>query len=121
MIGVAYQLGTANVQTDATDIGFVTDVRRMYFHGDRVAKRFGCDQGLVGLVEVEMGTPMKKIIYDIGGGVAGAGELILGPARVSMRAMLMDEILAEVRVVPAELGNNASLAGAAMMALERCG
>ena len=60
-------------------------------------------------------------VIAIGGGVAGAGELILGPAREAMRARLMDGILAKVRVVPAELGNNASLAGAAMMALEGCG
>jgi hypothetical protein len=44
--------------------------------------------------------------------------MILGPARESMRSQLMDEILASVRVVPAELGNTASLIGASMMALE---
>jgi glucokinase len=72
-----------------------------------------------------LGTGLANIVHlfnpeviAVGGGVAGAGELILGPARESMRAQLMDDILASVRVVRAELGNMASLAGAAMMALE---
>jgi len=75
-----------------------------------------------------LGTGLANIVHlfnpeviAVGGGVAGAGDLILGPARESMRAQLMDGILAEVRVVPAELGNMASLAGASMMALENMG
>jgi glucokinase len=75
-----------------------------------------------------LGTGLANIVHmfnpeviAVGGGVAGAGELILGPARESMREQLMDEILAAVRIVPAELGNTASLVGAAMMALDACG
>jgi glucokinase len=72
-----------------------------------------------------LGTGLANIVHlfnpeviAVGGGVAGAGEMILGPARESMRSQLMDGILASVRVVPAELGNMASLVGASMMALE---
>ena len=56
-------------------------------------------------------------VIAVGGGVAGAGELILDPARDSMRDHLMDDILASVNIVQAELGNMASLVGASMMAL----
>jgi glucokinase len=52
----------------------------------------------------------------IGGGVAAAGELILDPIRRSMneRVFLTDTDL--VDVVPARLGNNAGLIGAALWA-----
>ena len=56
-------------------------------------------------------------VIAVGGGVAGAGDLILEPARESMRGQLMADIFASVKVVPAELGNMASLVGASMMAL----
>jgi glucokinase len=52
----------------------------------------------------------------IGGGVAGAGEMILGPARESMKRHLMGDILRGIEVVPAMLGNSASFTGAAMLA-----
>jgi glucokinase len=87
--------------------------------GDRVAV-----EALAGAGR-SLGTGLANIVHlfnpeviAVGGGVAGAGELILGPARESMREQLMGEILASVRIVPAELGNDASLAGAAMLALE---
>lgn len=88
--------------------------------GDTVAIEALAETGRV------LGTGLANIVHlfnpeviAVGGGVAGAGELILGPARESMLEKLMDEILARVRVVPAELGNNASLTGAAMMAVDR--
>ena len=75
-----------------------------------------------------LGTGLANIVHlynpeviAVGGGVAGAGDLILEPARESMRGQLMDDILASVRVVPAELGNSASLIGASMLALEDAG
>jgi glucokinase len=55
----------------------------------------------------------------VGGGVSGAGKLILEPALESFREHLMDETLQGVRIVPAELGNKASFIGAAMIALGR--
>jgi glucokinase len=55
----------------------------------------------------------------IGGGVAGAGEFLLGPAREAMRASLMDEAMAVVRIVPAALGNRASFVGVSLLALGR--
>lgn len=58
-------------------------------------------------------------IIAIGGGVAGAGDLIMEPALESMRGHLMGNALLGVRVVQAELGNSASFIGAAVMAMER--
>ena len=55
----------------------------------------------------------------VGGGVAGAGELILEPARISMKEHLIGDILSPVRVVAAKLGNKASFLGAALLALEK--
>jgi glucokinase len=55
----------------------------------------------------------------IGGGVAGAGDLILEPARATVRECLMDEAMASVRIVPAELGNRASFIGVSLLALDR--
>ncbi len=56
-------------------------------------------------------------VIAVGGGVAGAGDLILEPARISMKEHMMGDILSPVRVVAAELGNNASFIGASLMAL----
>ncbi len=57
----------------------------------------------------------------LGGGVAGAGELILAPARETLRGCVMDELMARVRIVPAELGNSAAVIGAAFLALAGTG
>ncbi len=55
-------------------------------------------------------------VIAIGGGVAGAGDLILGPARKAVGEHVMHERLAGVRIIRAELGNEASLLGAALIA-----
>ena len=55
-------------------------------------------------------------VIAIGGGVAGAGDLILGPARNAVAECVMHERLAGVRIILAELGNEASLLGAALIA-----
>jgi glucokinase len=55
----------------------------------------------------------------IGGGVAGAGDSILEPARATVRSCVMDEAMVSVRIVPAELGNRASFVGVSLLALGR--
>lgn len=69
-------------------------------------------RGLANLVHV-----LNPEVIAVGGGVGRAGELILAPARESMRKLLIDDVLAAVRVVGAELENDASFIGAALMAL----
>jgi glucokinase len=53
----------------------------------------------------------------IGGGVAGAGDFILDPARATLRDCVMDEVMVSVRIVRARLGNKASFIGVSLLAL----
>jgi len=54
----------------------------------------------------------------IGGGVARAGELILGPCREIVPGLVLAAEAKEVPVVPAQLGNLAAALGAASLARE---
>lgn len=69
--------------------------------------------GLASLVNV---LNPERIV--IGGGVARAGDLVLEPARRTLRERAMSVSAESVEVVPAALGNDASLVGAALRALE---
>lgn len=51
----------------------------------------------------------------VGGGVALAGELLLGPARRLVRSRLMTGIREHLQIVPAELGDEAGAIGAATL------
>ncbi|HUV37545.1 MAG TPA: ROK family protein [Patescibacteria group bacterium] len=57
-------------------------------------------------------------IIAVGGGIAAAGDFILEHARQTVRQNVMNERLAGVRIVRAELGNTASFTGAALLAAE---
>jgi glucokinase len=52
----------------------------------------------------------------IGGGVAKSGEVLFGPLRAALAGYARLEFLASLRVVPAELGGDAGLVGAARLA-----
>ncbi len=54
----------------------------------------------------------------IGGGFAAAGDLVLGPAREVMRREALEPARDLVRIVHAELGPEAGLVGAALVAFE---
>ena len=51
----------------------------------------------------------------IGGGVAGAGEYILGPVRRTINRRAMEVQKRHVRIVKAKLGSDAGLVGAGML------
>ena len=98
------------------------EVSRAAEDGDRVAVRALAGAGRA------LGTGLANLVHlfnpeviAVGGGVARAGTFLLEPAVESMKEQLLDEVLAAVRVVPAELGNSASFLGAAMMAAGRTG
>jgi N-acetylglucosamine repressor len=55
----------------------------------------------------------------IGGGVAGAGELLLGPLRRSVAARALDPASAALPVLPVALGADAGAMGAAALVLDR--
>ncbi|MFA5149026.1 MAG: ROK family protein [Candidatus Omnitrophota bacterium] len=75
---------------------------------DRVGKRIGTTlAGIVNLLNPE------KII--IGGGVAGAGELIFGPIRKTVKRRAMPVPGRAVRILKAKLGNDAGVIGAAAL------
>jgi glucokinase len=67
--------------------------------------------GLCNLIHV-----IDPEVIAIGGGVAGAGELILEPARAAIHDCVMHEVLAGVRIVQAELGNRAAMIGVSILA-----
>ncbi len=52
----------------------------------------------------------------IGGGLAGAGDLLLKSARLEARQRAYTQAFSECRIVTAELGNNAGIIGAALLA-----
>jgi glucokinase len=68
--------------------------------------------GLVTLVNI-----FNPEVIVIGGGAAAAGELLLGPARGVLQARGSRPARDQVRVVPASLGPDAGLIGAAALAL----
>ncbi len=55
----------------------------------------------------------------VGGGVSQAGDLILQPARVTFKEHVMIDILGETPIIPAELGNDASFLGGALLAMDK--
>jgi glucokinase len=54
----------------------------------------------------------------VGGGVAKAGELVLDPIRRSVRSRTMELFHKNLRIVPAELGNDAGVIGNAELVLD---
>ena len=55
----------------------------------------------------------------IGGGVAAAGELLLGPCRVTAAAVVLCKAARATPIVPAQLGSAAAALGAAHLAAAR--
>jgi glucokinase len=78
---------------------------------ERAGERLGA--GLVTLVNT-----FNPQLIVVGGGVAAAGELLLGPARRLMLIRTQPPQRDEVRVTPAVLGPDAGVIGAAALALE---
>jgi glucokinase len=69
--------------------------------------------GLANIVNV-----LEPEVVVIGGGVIGAGELLLEPAREEMRRRALPPGRDSVRVVAAQFGAEAGMVGAALLALE---
>lgn len=87
--------------------------------GDRVAAEvFGRAGEMLGFALVNLANLIDPECFVIGGGVSQAGELLLGPARETLRrqAMMGAELSPAVRV--AGLGMSAGLVGAALVALD---
>jgi glucokinase len=78
----------------------------------KVGRRLG--EGIAGLVNV-----LDPQVVVIGGGAMAAGDLLLEPARRSFAGSVEGpDARPDVPIVPAELGNDAGVVGAAALALE---
>ena len=95
-----------------------------------VAARAGDAQALAGLAEMGrylgIGIANMVVVVSpdrvvIGGGVAAAGDLLFEPIRAELRRRVWTTDLAEVTVVPAELGTLAGAIGAAIHGAEQAG
>jgi glucokinase len=85
--------------------------------GDAVASEIYDFVGMIigaGVANIVIAVNPRRVV--IGGGVAAAGDLILDPIRRSLREHLFLTDVEQVEVVPAQLGNNAGLIGAAFWA-----
>jgi len=78
----------------------------------RIAESFGV--GLVNLVNI-----FNPGIIVVGGGMARMGELLFAPARRLVAARAFRQASGAVRIVPAALGQDAALLGAAVFAREQ--
>jgi glucokinase len=79
---------------------------------DRMGEKLGV--GLAGLMNL-----LDPEVIVIGGGLGSdAGRLLLDPAERVARARALEPAASSVRIVPAELGEDAGMLGAAMLALE---
>jgi glucokinase len=76
-----------------------------------IGRRLGA--GIASLVNV-----LNPELVVIGGGFAAAGELILGPARATVEVEALPPARDLVRLVRAELGSEAGMVGAALVAFE---
>ena len=87
--------------------------------GDELADKLWADIGLkigVGLTNVIWLVNPDRIV--IGGGVANAGERLFGYIRQTIRSRCEKTFWEHLEVVPATLGNDAGIIGAATLALE---
>ncbi len=61
---------------------------------------------------------LQPEVFIVGGGVAGAGEVLFGPLRRHLNERLSPFFAERIRVIPADLGNQGGVVGAAALALK---
>ncbi len=109
-------LATALAQGRALDGPLVTELAH---DGDAAARE------AIALIGTRLGVGITSLINAlnpevvvIGGGVVGAGELLLGPARAEVARRALAPARARVRIVAAHFGVEAGMMGAAILAQE---
>ncbi len=92
------------------------DISQAADAGDELAIEVLHDTGVYlghGIADAVNLLNLERVV--VGGGVAQAGERILGPARETMKTVCLRVPAKVVELVPAELGNDAGMVGAAWM------
>ncbi len=90
--------------------------------GDHLSKLVLTEVGTcLGVALASYVNALNPEIIVIGGGIANAGELILGPARNEMMKRAYTVPARAVKVVPAKLKNDAGIIGAASIAVNKLG
>jgi len=86
--------------------------------GDRFCREMLVEAGM--LLGVAIAAVMDTIdlrVSIVGGGISGAGDLVLRAAEESARSRVLKPLRPDIRVIQAELGNSAGLLGAAGLVL----
>jgi glucokinase len=90
--------------------------------GDRIARETLAGAGrYVGIACAALINILDLEVIVIGGGVAAAGEFLIEHVKSEVSARIYDQVPQSCRIVPATLGNNAGVIGAALRALEPAG
>ena len=93
------------------------EVTRRALAGDADALRVLREAGrALGIAIASMAMTINIEQFVIGGGVARAGELLLVPARESLKGYSFAEVAAKIKIRASSLGEDAALLGAAFMA-----
>jgi glucokinase len=88
--------------------------------GDALAAEVMDETGFyIGIGVANLINMLNPEVVVIGGGIAQAGELLFGPIRRTVAARAVALQAKTARIVPAELGDNAGVMGAAARALQR--
>lgn len=92
---------------------------RLARQGDSVAKKIIAQTGeYLGLALANLVSILNPEMIVVGGGVAAAGNLLLAPARDTMRQWAQPLAGKQVRIVRSRLGERAALLGMAKMAFD---
>ncbi len=93
------------------------EITRRATAGDALALQVLREAGrALGIAIASMAMMVNIEQFVIGGSVAGAGDLLLDPARESLKGYCFEEVAAKIRVTASSLGEDAALLGAAFMA-----
>ena len=88
--------------------------------GDRIARDVLASAGrALGVAIASLAMTLNIELFVIGGGVALAGDLLLGSARESLKLYSFKAVAAKVKVTASALGEGAPILGAARLARQR--
>jgi len=93
------------------------ELSKLAARGDGAAiQLFGYIGTTVGILMAGLVNLFSPELIVIGGGIAEAGDILLGPLEAELRRRAFDEYLPPLQIKPAELGNWAGVIGAATAA-----